>query len=67
MMNTLALSPLESRPVLLHALGASVMLAGAGLGAAFGEPVVMTVAAWFQTYLVPAFIELYASGIPFCG
>ena len=48
---------------------AAVPAAGAGFAAGLevGLPAANAVLAWVREYMVPAFIELYASGIPFCG
>ena len=42
-------------------------LAGFALGSTLGLPAVVAMLDWARAYLIPAFVELYASGIPFCG
>ena len=37
------------------------------VGLAVGEPLVTAGLAWVRDKMIPAFMELYASGIPFCG
>ncbi len=37
------------------------------LGLFIGEPMAAFGLAWVRDKMIPAFMELYASGIPFCG
>ena len=37
------------------------------VGLFIGEPVATTGLTWVRDNMIPAFMELYASGIPFCG
>ena len=37
------------------------------VGLFIGDPVAVAGLAWVKDKMIPAFMELYASGIPFCG
>ena len=46
---------------------AAAAVAGFAAGAWLGLPAAELLLGWVNVYLIPAFVELYASGIPFCG
>ena len=62
---SVARAPAARRPWL--GWPAAAALVGLGLGSAVGLPVGAVVLEWANAYLIPALVELYASGIPFCG
>ena len=43
------------------------LLVGFGAGSLLALPVATLAMSWINDYMIPAFIQLYASGIPFCG